>query len=625
MSRADLFFTVRSLLLVSFAAWIAGGIVIAWLERRIEAFDGDALGVPEKILVSAMAMLGFSFVAMVLHIVSGGVVFGTPLPIPALVVVLFFIRRKMTSGFRLPRFPRLTRRLVAVTIMGVVFLCLYAIPVFLAGSGVRTGDPPWHLGWTEQVLAGDPVPTGPAPEFGRNAYPWGFHAVLATIVRLDPGADPLVALETVHILLIGLIPVGAACLARLVNRRAGPAAAWMAGAVGGLGWVTSGPSSFVTSPSEARYGADLVVASPNSMYELFPPALPRELALAALAGGTLLVAIAIRGADRRLLLAAGAAMGTVGLISVPLFLTAVAWTLAMCLVGTEGDRIRSSLAVVAGGVGVFALWAGPVAGNWFRYGGFVNITPQLGVEWDPGVALASWGVLLPLTIVGIGTLLVQPRILSRPLLACFAGSIVLFLIAIARARLNWAVLGNETLLHQGRMWPPLHLLAAAAGGIAFMLIFGWLRRRARALAVSFAALVGLLGIMSPVVAARGLGNVLSHKTEGFVYARMDYARGAFARRAASHLGPDDVVEVVGSDTLGFTLFQFSGVKLATYDDPRLVGNELRIRFADLAEAWNERTTGDGFEPDYIVRPASGRTAIETGAFGGTVWELVPSG
>ena len=66
--------------------------------------------------------------------------------------------------------------------------------------------PPWHLGWTEQLLGGDPFPTGPAPEFGRNAYPWGLHATMATMVRLAPGTDPLVAFETLHLVLIAAHP-----------------------------------------------------------------------------------------------------------------------------------------------------------------------------------------------------------------------------------------------------------------------------------------------------------------------------------------------------------------------------------------------------------------------------------
>jgi hypothetical protein len=189
--------------------------------------------------------------------------------------------------------------------------------------------------------------------------------------------------------------------------------------------------------------------------------------------------------------------------------------------------------------------------------------------------------------------------------------------------LDWGVFGNETLLHQGRMWPPLHLLGAALGALGFLAAFGWLRDRGRAIASAFAALVILLGIASPVIASVGLTKILDRHTEGFDYAEPDLARDRFVRRAAAHLDPDDVVEVLGSDDLAFLLFQFSGVKLATYNDPRLIGNELRIRFSDLAAEWDRRAYGEGFPPDYVVRPAGapGR-ALEIGAFRGRRWELV---
>lgn len=448
--------------------------------------------------------------------------------------------------------------------------------------------------------------------------------MLATMVRTVPGSDPSIAHETMHLFLIGLIPLAAACLARSVNKSAGLVAAWLASLVGGFGWLARAPA-FIASPSEARFGADLVVASPNSMYELFPPALPREIALVALGAATLLLATALRARDRRLQLIAGAAMGAVGLVSVPMLLNAVAWSTAMSLMMIRHDRVRSVLTILSGAVAVFALWAGPVLSNYLRYDGFVNITPQLGVEWDLGIALASWGVLLPLAIGGVIVLVTQPPILSRPLLACVAASAVLLALAVARARLDWGVFGNETLLHQGRMWPPLHLVGAAAGALALLAAYGWLHRRARVLGTALVVLVVSLGLASPVVAATSITGILRSHAKGFDYAEPDLVRGAFVRRAAAHLDPDDVVEVEGSDELAFLLFQFSGTKLATYDDPRLVGNELRIRYSELAQEWNRRTRTEGFEPDFIVRRGEGSSPVlEEGTFNGERWALVPA-
>lgn len=623
MSPGTLTLVFAQLATCVLVAWACGSLVLGWLDRRIDNAHGQLFGAPERALTCALAFLAFSIGLMLLHIVTGGAVFGVPGLVPAIATIAAALALRRSP----PRVPRLQKKHLPLILLGLALVAIYAVPVLMAGSGLRTGDPPWHLGWTEQLLHGEPVPTGPAPEFGANAYPWGFHALLATMVRLVPGTDPQIAYETMHLGLIALIPLGAACLARLVNRRAGVAAAWLAGLVGGFGWVRAGSSTFIASPTEARYGADLVVASPNSAYELFPPALPREVALVALAAATLMLATAIRTRDRKLQLMAGACMGAVGLISVPMLMNAVAWSVAMCVGTIKSDRLRSIFAVAGSAVVVFGLWAGPVLADYIRYDGFVNITPQLGVEWDLGIALASWGVLLPLAIGGVGILLAQPRLLSRPLLACLGGSATLLALAIARARLDWGVFGNETLLHQGRVWPPLHLLGAAVGGIALVAVYGWLRKRARALAVCLATLVALLGMASPVVAARGLSHLLETHQKGFDYAVPDVLPDSFMRRAADHLGPETIVEVQGSDELAFLLFQFSGTKLASYNDPRLIGNELRIRFSDLAAEWDRRAYGEGFEADYIVRvvtegPLVTAVPIEQGRFDDTVWEMV---
>ena len=621
MTAHTFFFVAAQLVACSAVTWACGVLILALVEPRVDASAAPSFGIPERALVSALAFVGLSVALMVLNIVSGGAMFGVPglVPLAGASVVVAALRKRTR-----PRVS-ITRQHVPLMVLAFVLIAMYALPVFLTGSGIRTGDPPWHLGWTEQLLAGESVPTGPAPEFGRNAYPWGFHAVLATMVRLVPGSDPSIAHETVHLGLVALIPLSAACLARLVNRRAGLVAAWLAAAVGGFGWMSPAPG-FIASPSDARFGADLVVASPNSMYELFPPALPREVALVALGVATLLLATALRSEDRKLQMIAGAAMGTVGLISVPMLLNAIAWSLTMCIVMIRRGRVRSVAVILGSAVAVFGLWAGPVAADYLRYDGFVNITPQLGVEWELGVAFASWGVLLPLAIAGLGVLVAQPSVLSRPLLACILASVVLLGLALARARLDWGVFGSETLLHQGRMWPPLHLLGAAAGALGAIAAYGWLRDRARGLGIAFVAAVVLVGLASPVVAAVGVTKILHAHTSGFDYAEPDLARGSFVRRAASHLGPRDVVQVRGSDELAFLLFQFSGSRLASYDDPRLIGNELRIRFSDLAYEWDRAMLGEGFEPNYLVRVSDGRIVtgfrLEQGRFRGQLWELV---
>lgn len=602
---------------VAIVSWGIGALVTPRLQRKLS--EDETFGLPERVLLSVLGFFAWTVALMVVHLVSGGAAFGNPavVPLASIVLVVVAVRR-----MGLPSIPRPSKRVAGVLILGALLLALYALPVVLAGSGVRTGDLPWHLGWTEQLLDGQPVPTGPAPEFGRNAYPWGYHSLLATIVRLVPGSDPLIAHEVVHLLLLAAIPLAAAALARLVNPRAGLAAAWSSALVGGFGWVVSGTSAFVAIPGDARYGADLVVASPNSMYELFPPALPREVALVALGAAGVLLARALRTRDRGLQIASGGAIGLVGLISVPMFVTAVAWAVVASLLVMRSGRITTLMVVLASALGVFGLWAGPVLSDHIRFDGFVNITPALGVEWPLLVALSSWGLLLPLALGGLALVIAQPPIVGRPLISFVIGSVALFLLSVARRAYDWGLLGNETLLHQGRIWPSLHLLGAALAGIALVAGYGWLRARARPVAVVLVALVVMLGVASPVIAARGLSRILEKEQDGYVYADL-HDEESFVRRAAEYLDSHDVVRVEGSNNLGFLLFQFSGVTLAAFDNPGLQGNDLRIRFSDLAERWDARIASGGFDPDYIVEVQEGPVVddIASGDFAGRLWVL----
>lgn len=609
MSAGTILGALLQLVVMSSVGWGIGNLV---LER---CSDEERRGAAERALAAVGGAIAFSVAAMLAHIVTGGAVFGVPGVVPFLgAVSLVATRRHLRVG------PLPWARL---GLAALVLLALYMTPALEGGSSLRTGDPPWHLGWTEQLLEGEPVPTGPAPELGRNAYPWGLHALMATAVRLVPGSTPMVALEMLHLWLIAALPLAAACLARRVRSDAGWAGAAACSLIGGFGWLSARGADFVASPSQARHGADLVVASPNSVYELFPPGLPRELGLAMLGIAAWLIFEAVRSERRNRWAAAGASVGLVGLLSVPLFVTGVVWILVASVARERGSRLRWLATALVAALAVFAFWAGPVASNVVKYGGFVNITPRLGVEWPLHIALSSWGLLLPLAVLGVVLAWRAPG--SRLPAAFLMASALLLALAVARGRFDWNLAGNATLLHQGRMWPPAHLMGAALGGVALAWIYEKLQARGVAVARVVVAAVLLLGALSPTLASRGLADIMRRGAAGFDYGRADLQAGSFLRRAASLLGPEDIVEVRGSDELGFLLFQFSGTKLATYDDPRLEGNELRIRYADLAAEYDRTMAAGGFPADYMVLPAPDRPynrALVRGSFEGRDWILI---
>jgi hypothetical protein len=516
--------------------------------------------------------------------------------------------------------------LLALTIAVVLLFAFFVLPAIRGGTAVRTGDTPWHLGWSEQLLSGEPVPTGPAPEYGRNAYPWGFHGVVATMVRLVPGSDPLIAHEALHVLLVLAIPLAACCIARRIDRRAGWAAAAAAAFIGGWGWLSAQDPYFILSPSLARYGADLVVASPNSVYELFPPALPRELGLVLLAAGGVAISMATETSRRRLLILAGGLVGLAGLVSVPIFVMGLVWILCGAATMPRGARIRAALIMLLTAVTIFSLWVAPVIANYVRFNGFVDITPRLGIEWPVGEALWSWGLLLPAAVFGLVLAVRRRTPAVDVVLAFLAGSLVLLAVTAARAEYDWDLGGNETLLHQGRVWPVAHLLAAAFAGVALAFLFRVLAKRSNTLAALAAALFLAVAAASPAVASIYLTKVIAVHEEGYLYRRPDFDDNAFVARAARQLESSDVIDVRGSDFLGFVLFSLTGARLAHYNDDRMAGNDLRIRFETLAQQWDDRMAAGGFDADYTIMRASEHASTEdpivVGVFRDERWVMV---
>jgi hypothetical protein len=616
--RTAYFSTALAMAGVTFVAgWVVGDRLLRWVFSRS---DRTGIGKPERALAALVGVVVLATALMVLNAASAGHVFDNPVVIPVIAGGL------VALGIRARAWPR-SIPWVRLALVLLILGALFVLPAIRAGSGLRTGDTPWHLGWTEQLLAGEILPTGIAPELARNAYPWGFHAVLATMVRLIPGSDPLVAHEALHILIVAGIPLTAACLARRLDRRAGWAGAGAAALIGGFGWIAAGEPAFVLSPSLARYGADLVVASPNSLYELFPPVLPRELGLVLLGAAGVVMALRTDASGAPHGILSGAIVGLAGLVSLPMFITGALWIVATAVSVSSGHRLRLLMTMLVSAGAVLGLWALPVVGQYVAYGGFVDITPRLGVEWPVGSALWSWGLLLPLSVWGAAMALRTPGAERAGTLLSYTAATVLFLaLSLGRAEFGWNPAGNATLLHQGRVWPVVHLLAAAFAAVAIRAVWGWLAARSRALAaVTLIALFGV-AMISPALASIKLTDWIRTYERGYLYNRPDLRSGAFVPEVASFLNADDVVRVEGSNFLAFLLWQLSGARLATYDDERLDKNDARIRYKDLAERWDEAMEDGGFDADFSVVRAvdapAGSAPLISGRFRDELWFLL---
>lgn len=324
---------------------------------------------------------------------------------------------------------------------------------------------------------------------------------------------------------------------------------------------------------------------------------------------------------------AGVACGLVGLVSVPLFAVCVAWIVAAW--AASGRRGRGAAAVVAAAaLGTFALWAAPVLSNFVRFGGFVDITLRLGVEWPLSTAFGAWGMLLPAAAAGVVLAAARRMDNAGPLLAFAGATVALLALAVARRELGWDLGGNATVLHQGRLWPTGHLLGAAFAGVAIAHAYRWLRARFRRVAAATVGAVFLVGAASPTLASAALTSQLAaNESSAFVFDGGDFSTSSFVRRAARVLDPTDVVRVEGDEDLGMFLYQFSGARLAAFDEPRLEHNDLRIRYADLAHAWDRKIAAGGFDADFLAVPEAvappGGAVVARGLYRGQSWVLVP--
>jgi hypothetical protein len=311
----------------------------------------------------------------------------------------------------------------------------------------------------------------------------------------------------------------------------------------------------------------------------------------------------------------------VGLVNVPLFVVSLAWLAAVAAFLERRPRALAETIVPA--LAVFSLWALPVISGFVRYGGFVDITQRLGREWPVPTALASWGLLLPGALAGVVVAWRTRDRGARFLFVLAAATAALMSVAILRGTMDWTLAGNETLLHRGRLWPVTHLLAAAFAGLAARRALARVAGRSRPLALACAAFALAVAVPSLVLASVDHTRVISREQAGFFYGGPDLAGNAFPRAAAAVLGPDDVVRVEGSDELAFLLFQLSGCRLAAFDDPRLDGNDLRIRYRELADEWDRRMESQGIAANFIVSRADGAGGrpLAEGEYRGERWVL----
>jgi hypothetical protein len=452
---------------------------------------------PERLAYGILAAVGLAWVTM-LQGPAGIGLLGHPWALRAIAAVL-------VAGLVAWRRPSLSPGRVAAwpVAIAAAATALVTYPAFLAATPrlwPSHEDMLWHQGWIRQLAAGIPAPGGVyAGE--PNSYPWLYHSIGAWLMGTLPGD------LNAAILALDVSGVAAGWLAMwLLARELGApraAAVWAAGlftAAAGFGWIwqhTPAASLHQNGVNFGPYHGDLVLW--NVLVPALgniPPLIPREL-------GTCLAPFAVwlmlRGLARgrpEALWAAGAAIGFVFLISPLAGGFCVAWAVVLALAARDPAAWRAAVAAAA----VAAVWLGPLAVDYHRYGGFVSITHITPVVPSAGQTLVALGLVLPLGVAGVVAVLRRPGgvsalaaalIVAVPAVACAGGALLGH---------GADVLGTPTLLRWARYLPFLVLGLAVPAGVCAQRLTELAGRATRAGAVATAVVLAAAAVTSTALA-----------------------------------------------------------------------------------------------------------------------------
>jgi hypothetical protein len=470
--------------------------------------------VDDRWLLWALAFPGlivFSVVLTVVHAVSGGELYSRPIAVwiltAATVVVLIIVRhRKRRSR------PKPTRADLVAVLTGVVAIAVWALPALGVIPLVVGGDHFHHMAWTNQLLNGEPLPTGALTGTLPNDYPWGFHGLTALLTAFMPTKNPYLTLHPLQLLLpfggaLGFLALGTRAF-RDIN--AGVAAAILGAASGGFGFLLRFRTGIVTHPRnprqiEAFIGDYLQRRSYNLSFGNISPPFPRDVTYVLLPVFLWLLLSGIEG-RRRALVAAGVTLGVCGLMGGDVYIIGiVVGACAVLLAPGHRARWLSLVSFLVPALAVWALWLVPMAIHYVRLGGFRDLSsPPVNLPVD-GV-IGGWGLALPLGLVGLWA---GRRSVKRPGMVLALCLLVVPLIVIVFPATLVSNKGFATLLRDHRYWPMVHAGLALLGGLGASFLLSALKRRD--LQVAAALLLFVIAVSSPI--AGSIGSV-DHRRRG---------------------------------------------------------------------------------------------------------------
>jgi hypothetical protein len=529
------------------------------------------LDLPDVLALSVPALCAYAFVLELLHIASRGRVFSDPWLVRDITVGAA-VAAALVAARRRPPFGD-GRTWAALAVVTVAIVGIWGSPIArivpLAPAGTDAGT---HAGWASQLIDGETTPSAPITGRIPNAYPWEFHALLATVAEITPGGRPYGALAPLQ-----LVQTAGAAFAlfalgrRVAGRRSGRPRSWLGGSATAVFGALAGGNVLALlgvatgTPRAGGPRGTYVMSSAN----LAPP-VARDVGFVLFAAALfLLVLVAERRGDPGPAVGAGIVLGLAAITS-PEFFFAGAGAAVLVLALARGlPRLRSFLAVFVPALAVVAWWAVPLAVSYARVGGFVDTTVHGAIRLAPGALALSWALVVPLGVYGVVTALRRSGTgagrVTDPAALVPLSAAVAAMVAVLASGLIPGLLGAgfDIVGRASRSWPILELALAILAAIGLTHL---LERAAAAnvpLAVAVAAVVLAVEVPLPVATSIDLPRQTS-RTPGL--ARALLGRGPNVFTALEDAGPGRCV-VAAPLGLATSVFAYAGYRLVAFRGP----------------------------------------------------------
>ncbi|MDP9235149.1 MAG: hypothetical protein M3P01_11470, partial [Actinomycetota bacterium] len=508
-----------------------GGLAVGYLV--VDALAGRRYPQPIRVGLALPAAMAIVLALLLVHVATGGRVLSEPwvtrgviAAIALAAVALRIIRGGGPSG-------RSGTALLAMAVVALLVVALWGYPTTRLLPLDHAWDSDFHAGLANELINGETLSHGTVTGAIPNDYPWMYHALLATTASFMPGGRAQDAFDAVFFLqVIGGAFALFALGWELTRKWYGGSAAALFGALsGGFGYLAHNGPAIVLDPrgqggAEAvrRWGDMLFIRSYNMSFNNLAPTFPRDLGFALLPAFLLLLILGFRNRSLAALTAAGVVLGLTGLSTGESMFAGLGTVVLIVAVppvararskertGPDGEppdrdrsagpgpsRLRIAAALLLPSLGLWSLWIGPLAYNYFKFGGFTG-SANSPVVLPAGAFLGAWGMTAIFAVVGL--------IVWLPAVRRDAGArIVLTMMVVVAGLLLLAHVfskGFSTLSREHRYWPLMYLPLALLAAVGATRILTTIGERSRGVAIAVAVAIALLCVPSPILASVAL-------------------------------------------------------------------------------------------------------------------------